>query len=103
MEAEYKNFNYIFFPECGNINTILPHHISFLLFRINVPGDRMSRLASHLLKQKCFYPLYPADDDICIDIELLYQYGIMNVKPHILILPSNFMFFAKVSLIFYLT
>lgn len=63
---------------------------------MNVYGDRMSSMASHVLKQRCFYPLYPVDEDVCVDLELLYQYGTMDVVPHILILPSNFTFFAKV-------
>ncbi|KAJ8925620.1 hypothetical protein NQ315_009464 [Exocentrus adspersus] len=59
------------------------------------PVDRMGRLASHLLNQHSFYPLYPPHKGICLDHELFEQYGVMECKPHILILPSNLRHFIK--------
>lgn len=59
-------------------------------------SDRMARLASHLLSQHNFYPLYPPHKGICLDHGLFEQYGIMDCKPHILILPSNLRHFIKV-------
>lgn len=56
----------------------------------------MGRLASHLLNQHNFYPLYPPHNGICIDHEIFEQYGVMECKPHILILPSNLRHFIKV-------
>lgn len=44
---------------CSSSLTILP------------PGDRMSRLASHLLTQGSFYPLYPPSEDLNVDYEQL--------------------------------
>lgn len=76
--------------------------VLLLLRRINTFGRRMINLTSHLIKQRCFYPLYPADDDVNVDIELLYKNGMMNVKPDILILPSNFHFFAEVNIYIYI-
>lgn len=61
-------------------------------------GERMSRLVSHLLYQQSFYPLYPPCDDTCVDYELLEKHGLIDVVPHILIIPSNLRYFIKVNL-----
>ncbi|XP_022907291.2 DNA polymerase alpha subunit B [Onthophagus taurus] len=50
--------------------------------------DRMARLASHLIEQKSFYPLYPNDNDSTIDYTSLLKNCEMKVKPNILITPS---------------
>lgn len=63
--------------------------------------DRMGRMASHLLNQKNFYPLYPPNKEICIDHDLFNEFAIMPCKPHILILPSNLRHFVKVSILFF--
>ncbi|KAG5890210.1 hypothetical protein JTB14_028752 [Gonioctena quinquepunctata] len=59
------------------------------------PSDRMGRMASHLLNQHSFYPLYPPSKGMCIDHDLLEQFGTLQCKPHILILPSNLRHFIK--------
>ncbi|KAH1006955.1 hypothetical protein HUJ04_004242 [Dendroctonus ponderosae] len=59
------------------------------------PPDRIGRLASYLLTQQSFYPLDPAGKDVYIDLTLMERNGVMEVKPHILILPSNLRFFVK--------
>lgn len=59
-------------------------------------GGNMERFASYLLQQQSFYPLHPPDPSMCIDLELLEQFGMMNITPHILLLPSNFNHFIKV-------
>ncbi|XP_049817799.1 DNA polymerase alpha subunit B isoform X2 [Aethina tumida] len=59
------------------------------------PVDRLGRLASHLLQQQSFYPLYPPSKDMCIDHELLEQHGFIEYIPHILILPSTLRYFIK--------
>ncbi|CAG9813402.1 unnamed protein product [Phaedon cochleariae] len=61
----------------------------------NGPVDRMGRMASHILNQHSFYPLYPPLKDMCIDHELLEQFGALHCKPHILVLPSNLRHFIK--------
>ncbi|VEN59333.1 unnamed protein product [Callosobruchus maculatus] len=57
--------------------------------------DRLGRLASHLLNQHSFYPLYPPVKDLGIDHELFEQYGMIDTKPHMLITPSNLRHFIK--------
>ncbi|KAJ9599819.1 hypothetical protein L9F63_009859, partial [Diploptera punctata] len=60
------------------------------------PGsDRLGRLASHILYQRNFYPLYPSSEDVNLDMELWAKYAFLNVKPHILVLPSNLRCFIK--------
>merc|ERR1719510_643395 len=58
-------------------------------------GDRMRRLATHLLQQRSFYPLYPPSEEINIDFELLESLGEIEVQPHILITPSDLNHFFK--------
>lgn len=58
--------------------------------------DRISRLISHLFSQRNFYPLYPPDEDVRVDYELLEKYGLMDNLPHLIFLPSKFQHFTKV-------
>lgn len=66
-----------------------------MLFSLQIE-DRFVRYASHILKQRCFYPLYPPDEEMCIDHEMLDKFGTLKVTPHIMILPSSFRYFIKV-------
>ena len=58
-------------------------------------GDRIRRLATHLLQQQSFYPLYPPSEEMNIDFEQLETLGQLDVQPHILITPSDLMHFFK--------
>ncbi|XP_067008644.2 DNA polymerase alpha subunit B isoform X2 [Anabrus simplex] len=58
-------------------------------------ADRLGRLASHILSQQCFYPLYPPAEDMPLDLTLLEQYGHLGFTPHILVLPSDLRYFIK--------
>ncbi|XP_030753332.1 DNA polymerase alpha subunit B [Sitophilus oryzae] len=82
-----------------NTPDVLFHLSSFEIYLDNKPNapisDRMGRLASHLLEQRSFYPLDPPNPEVCIDMPLMEKHGIMDVKPHILILPSNLKHFIK--------
>ena len=60
-------------------------------------GDRLRRLASHLLQQRSFYPLYPPNDEINLDMEQLENMAGLEVKPDVLILPSDLLHFFKVG------
>ncbi|CAH0551256.1 unnamed protein product [Brassicogethes aeneus] len=62
---------------------------------LSTPVDRLARLASHLLNQQSFYPLYPPNSEMNVDHELLEQHGIFECIPHILILPSTLRHFIK--------
>ena len=55
----------------------------------------MRRLASHLIQQRSFYPLYPPSEEINIDFEQLESLGQIEAQPHILITPSDLNHFFK--------
>jgi len=58
-------------------------------------GDRFSRLASHLLTQRSFYPLYPPGIGQNIDFEHQEKHGLITRTPHLLILPSDVIYFVR--------
>ncbi|KAI3981828.1 hypothetical protein MKX01_027813 [Papaver californicum] len=58
--------------------------------------DRMGRLATHLLNQRSFYPLYPPSEDVPLDLSLAPEALQIPVIPDILILPSDLASFVKV-------
>ncbi|XP_071562229.1 DNA polymerase alpha subunit B isoform X2 [Temnothorax nylanderi] len=62
----------------------------------NVSGDRLSRLADHVLAQTCFYPVYPPSEDLNVDTELWEKYAFFDQQPHLLILPSDMRCYCKV-------
>ena len=77
---------------------ILKHLSGTELFRSSSPGsDRMSRLASHILQQRMFYPLYPPARGSCLDSKLALEGNAMflPLTPEVLILPSDLNPFAK--------
>ena len=59
----------------------------------NVKGERVSRLAGHLLQQQSFYPLYPTE--VPADVAALHKYAKIRVRPHVLITPSVLSGFIK--------
>eukprot|EP00899_Mesostigma_viride_P001951 jgi/Mesvir1/11757/Mv00127-RA.1 len=58
-------------------------------------SDRLSRLASHLVGQRCFYPLFPPTLGTAVDTSLLASAGCLPVTPDIVILPSDLAPFGK--------
>uniref|UniRef100_A0A1J3JR56 DNA polymerase alpha subunit B n=1 Tax=Noccaea caerulescens TaxID=107243 RepID=A0A1J3JR56_NOCCA len=61
-----------------------------------VPIDRMSRLASHLLRQQSFYPLYPPPESLPYDSSLAPKALQISSIPDVLLLPSDMRYFVKV-------
>jgi DNA polymerase alpha subunit B len=55
----------------------------------------MARLASHLLSQGSFYPLYPPSEEINIDYEQLELKAALPRPPHLLLLPSDLSHFVR--------
>lgn len=61
-------------------------------------GDRMRRLASHLLQQRSFYPLYPPNEEVNLDLEIMErnpEATSLDVRPHLLVVPSDLAHFFK--------
>ncbi|XP_022151968.1 DNA polymerase alpha subunit B isoform X2 [Momordica charantia] len=59
-------------------------------------NDRLSTLASHILRQRSFYPLYPPAEGVPLDFSLAAEALDISVIPDILILPSDMKHFVKV-------
>eukprot|EP00884_Botryococcus_braunii_P008651 jgi/Botrbrau1/17788/Bobra.0127s0039.1 len=57
-------------------------------------GDRMAALASHLVGQRSYYPLFPPSLGSCLDTSL-GKYLRMPCSPDLLLLPSDLAPFAK--------
>ncbi|XP_072748793.1 DNA polymerase alpha subunit B [Anoplolepis gracilipes] len=62
----------------------------------NVTGDRLGRLADHVLAQTCFYPVYPPSEDLNVDTDLWEKHAFFDQQPHVLILPSDMRSYCKV-------
>lgn len=60
----------------------------------NTGGDKLSRLAGHIISQQCYSPLWPAPQPV--DAALWAAYAQLPCTPHVLVLPSNFRYFVKV-------
>ena len=58
-------------------------------------GDRMSRLASHILQQGSMYPLYPPSEEVNLDLERLDQFALIDQTPHVMLLPSDLTTFVR--------
>ncbi|XP_066358265.1 uncharacterized protein [Miscanthus floridulus] len=63
---------------------------------VGKPGDRIGRLASHILKQQSYYPLYPPAAGVPLDFSLAKEALEISSAPDVLILPSDLAPFVKV-------
>ncbi|XP_012285306.1 DNA polymerase alpha subunit B [Orussus abietinus] len=71
-------------------------HLGREEFSANASGiNKLNRLATHILDQKCFYPLNPPALEVNLDTHLWEKYAFMYQQPHILILPSDMRYFCK--------
>lgn len=70
-------------------------HLGKQELSLSAGDDRLGRLASHLIKQQNFYPLYPPSEDFLVDIDLWDSHSWFSVTPHILIIPSDLRYFIK--------
>ncbi|CAL4896390.1 unnamed protein product [Urochloa decumbens] len=59
------------------------------------PGDRIGRLATHILKQQSYYPLYPPAG-VPLDFSLAKEALEISSAPDVLLLPSDLAPFVKV-------
>lgn len=59
-------------------------------------SDRMTRLASHLLSQRSFYPLFPPPQSVPLDLSVAPESLDLSSSPDILLLSSNLAPFVKV-------
>ncbi|WOL05156.1 DNA polymerase alpha subunit B [Canna indica] len=61
-----------------------------------VSVDRLGRLATHILGQRSYYPLYPLSESVPLDFSLAPETLDIPVIPDLLILPSDLAPFVKV-------
>ena len=76
---------------------VLKHLSGAEMHRSQVPDNRMSRLAAHLLRQGVFYPLLPPAKGTCLDSKVAMETTAMflPVTPDVLVVPSDLVPFAK--------
>ena len=55
----------------------------------------MARLAGHLIQQSNMYPLYPASEEVNLDLERAEQHSLLDRAPHLLLLPSDLAQFVR--------
>ena len=58
------------------------------------PGTRLTRIATHLVNQRSYYPLFPAAKGACLDLSRETEWA-MPVRPDVLIVPSKLACFAR--------
>jgi len=58
-------------------------------------GDRMGRLANHLLQQRSFYPLMPPAPGVNLEYDHLVEHIALPLTPDIMLLPSQLKHFVK--------
>ncbi|KAF8725458.1 hypothetical protein HU200_019981 [Digitaria exilis] len=63
---------------------------------VGKPGDRIGRLATHVLKQQSYYPLYPPAAGVPLDFSLSKEALEISFPPDVLLLPSDLAPFVKV-------
>lgn len=59
-------------------------------------GARLSRLATHIISQRSFYPLYPPAESVPLDFSIAPEALDISSIPNLLILPSDLTPFLKV-------
>ncbi|KAL3690758.1 hypothetical protein R1sor_004409 [Riccia sorocarpa] len=82
---------------CTSVD-VLRHLSSEEMSRVQggAASDRMTRLATHIIAQRSFYPLFPPPQGTCYDLSLTPEAVSVNQIPDILILPSDLAPFVKV-------
>ncbi|RVE55324.1 hypothetical protein evm_000222 [Chilo suppressalis] len=81
----------------GVTSTDVLMHISQEEISLGMGGDRMSRVASHLLQQQSYYPLcvWGGSNAAPVDAALWAAHAQLPTTPHLLVLPSNLRYFVK--------
>ncbi|XP_013170919.1 PREDICTED: DNA polymerase alpha subunit B isoform X2 [Papilio xuthus] len=79
----------------GVTSTDILMHISQEEISMGMGGDKLARLANHVLTQQTYYPLWPPPPGLCLDAALWAAHAQLPTTPHILVLPSNFRYFIK--------
>ncbi|XP_045502628.1 DNA polymerase alpha subunit B isoform X1 [Colias croceus] len=103
VRKKHPNIHFIPDPCTLNINGVMVGvtgtdvlmHISQEEISLGTGGDKLARLASHILTQQSFYPLWPPPASHPVDASLWAAHAQLPCTPHVLVLPSNFRYFVK--------
>ncbi|XP_026315166.1 DNA polymerase alpha subunit B [Hyposmocoma kahamanoa] len=79
----------------GVTSTDVLMHISQEEISLGTGGDKLARLAGHVLSQQSYYPLWPPPPGQCVDAALWAAHAQLPCTPHVFIVPSNFRYFVK--------
>ncbi|XP_053908412.1 DNA polymerase alpha subunit B isoform X2 [Cuculus canorus] len=58
-------------------------------------SDRFTRILTHILTQRSYYPLFPPSEELNVDYESFDSYAAFPVTPDILVTPSELRYFVK--------
>lgn len=58
-------------------------------------GDRIGRLANHVLQQRSYYPLLPPAPDVNLEYNQFSHVNLPKITPDIMLMPSDLVHFAK--------
>ena len=64
--------------------------------RASKPADRLPALASHILNQRSYFPMFPPPTSVPLDTSLGYGLD-LPCTPHVLVTPSDLAPFAKIT------
>ncbi|KPJ18114.1 DNA polymerase alpha subunit B [Papilio machaon] len=112
MAETYKSFFDKLMDSLGELNTTSPYTKIYIVssskdvFHVNMfptdsavlegmGGDKLARLANHVVMQRTYYPLWPPSPGLCLDAALWAAHAQLPCTPHVLVLPSNFRYFIK--------
>lgn len=79
----------------GLTSTDILFHMGAEEISCGTGSDRFSRILTHMLTQRSYYPLYPPVEEVNMDYEKFQSYGQMPLTPDVLIVPSELRYFIK--------
>lgn len=79
----------------GLTSTDILFHMGAEEISCGTGSDRFSRILTHMLTQRSYYPLYPPVEEVNMDYERFQSYGLMPLTPDVLIVPSELRYFIK--------
>lgn len=79
----------------GLTSTDILFHMGAEEISCGTGADRFSRILTHMLTQRSYYPLYPPVEEVNMDYEKFQSYGQMPLTPDVLIVPSELRYFIK--------
>ncbi|XP_030035183.2 DNA polymerase alpha subunit B [Manduca sexta] len=100
---KHPNIHFVSDPSTINVNGVVIGitscdvlmQISQEEISLGAGGDKLSRLARHVITQQSYAPLWPPPTGHPVDAALWAAHAQLPCTPHLLVLPSNFRYFVK--------